>query len=110
MFALPTRDGGLGIPVLGEVVDDEYQASLRVTAPLAALMVLQSSDLPNSEEIHTCKGIVSAERRNREKEKLDTIEGVLPQSTARAFKQAQGKGASSWLTTLFLKERTWVSA
>ena len=33
IFALPTRSGGLGIPILGDVAEDEFQTSLQMTAP-----------------------------------------------------------------------------
>ena len=104
MFALPVRCGGLGIPVLGEIADDEFQASVRMTAPLAALMVLQSTCLPSSDDVSACRSIVTTEKSIREKERCDAVEQALPPTTARAFKQAQGKGASSWLTALPLKE------
>ena len=73
MFELPTRGGGPGVPVLGKIADDKYQTSLRVTAPFAALMVLQSSGLPNSDEIRACRSTVSDERRIREKNMPDTV-------------------------------------
>ena len=104
VFALPARVGGLGIPVLQEVANEEFQTSLRVTAPLVTLMVLQSKEMPNRDEIRNCHAIVSAEKRTKEMEKLAAIEEALPPTTARAFKQAQEKGASSWLTALPLKE------
>ena len=104
MFALPTCDSGHSIPVLGKIADDEYQTSLRVTAPLAALMVLQSSGLSNFDEIRACRSTVSDKRRIREKGMLDTVERVLPLATSRAFKQVQGKGVSSWLAALPLEE------
>jgi len=69
LFALPARDGGLTIPVLSEISEDEFQTSMRMTAPLATLMVLQSSDMPNPDDISASRNIVNAEKRTREREK-----------------------------------------
>ena len=104
MFALPVRSGGLGIPLLAEIAEDEFRASVRMTAPLTALMVLQSVSLPDSDEVTVLRRTVTSEKRIKEKENCDALEQTLPLTTARAFIQAQGKGASSWLTALPLKE------
>ena len=47
---------------------------------------------------------MSAEKCARETEKPNAIEQALPTTTVRAVKQAQEKGASSWLTALALEE------
>ena len=48
MYALPTRNGVLGIPVVGEIAQHEFETSLQVTAPLATIMALQSLELPDA--------------------------------------------------------------
>ena len=39
MFALPLRYGGLGIPQFSELASQDFLASKRITAPLAAIMI-----------------------------------------------------------------------
>ena len=51
VFALPARLGGLGIPVLQEIADEELQISLRVIAPLVMLMVLKLAQMSDTDEI-----------------------------------------------------------
>ena len=104
MFALPVRAGGLGIPILKEIADDELNASLRMTAPLAAIMTLQSFDLPSSEAEEAGRKLTIALKQDKETQSVQLVESLLSDTTVRAFKQAQAKGASSWLGALPLKE------
>ena len=49
VFALPARDGGLGIPIPTEVVAEQYRASRSITNPLVALCTGQNTEpLPNT--------------------------------------------------------------
>ena len=51
IFALPTRPGGLGIPILTTEADFEYNKSKTLSAPLAALIVTQNMLALPDEEI-----------------------------------------------------------
>ena len=46
LFTLPIRDGGLGMPILTETARSEYTTSTLVNAPLAAIFVMQGTELP----------------------------------------------------------------
>ena len=104
LFALPTRNGGLGMPILGEIAETEFQASLQMTAPLATIMALQSFELPDPARVSECQNSVKAQKKVREKHNAEAVEHELAPTTLRALKQAQEKGASSWLNALPLKE------
>ena len=104
LYALPIRMGGLGIPILQEKAPDEFSTSLRVTAPLATIMAMQGSNLPQKEEVDNIRADMRRDKNNREKEKAAMIEETLPDNTKRAVKQAQEKGASNWLSTLPLSD------
>ena len=105
LYALPIRNGGLGIPILKDIAEDEFQTSLQVTAPLATIMALQSINLPDPSEVAESRRRMRIQKTIREKEKAEAVDQALPPSTQRAMKQAQDKGASSWLSVLPLKEQ-----
>ena len=92
------------MPILGDIADYEFQASLQMTAPLAMIMALQASELPDASDVGECRRIVKAQKSIIEKEATESVEQSLDPSRLRALKQAQEKGASSWLCALPLKE------
>jgi hypothetical protein len=63
LFALPTRNGGLGMPILGEIAEYEFQASMQMTAPLATIMALQSFELPDPATVSQCQNSVKAQKK-----------------------------------------------
>ena len=98
MFALPVRDGGLGMPQLCDTAQSEFAASIAITAPLAAIIALQGASLPDEDEV---KLLHLEHRRARivaEKARSDLVDSKLAPETLRAIQQAREKGASSWLS------------
>ena len=75
-----------------------------MTAPLAAIMVSQKHELPNQEEVNATRNLVSAAKHIRSKQLVTAVEESLAPEMARPFKQAQGKGASTWLSALPLED------
>ena len=55
LFSLPVRLGGMGIEQISYIADEEYARSKQITAPLAALIVIQGNSLPNPEDIQSAK-------------------------------------------------------
>ena len=100
MFSLPIRLGGLGIPVFNDKAPEEYGNSLRLTAPLVSIMVLQGDTLPDKPEAKQ----IRADHQQRAKAILNqkslVTEEMLPEVTKRAVQHAKEKGASSWLSVL----------
>ena len=41
LFSMPTRFGGLGIPIMKESAEQQYSASKKITAPLVTIMLMQ---------------------------------------------------------------------
>lgn len=76
LYSLPIRLWGLGIPILTDTAELEFSTFVEITVPLAAIMILQGTNLPDPEE-----------------------------GTAKAVEQAKEKGASSWLSTLPLEDQ-----
>ena len=95
LFSLPIRDGGMGIPILTEAAPNEFLSSTTVNAPLAAIIALQGTDLPDA---NVTRDVVQEDRHRKaadSKIKIETIDNSLSQSTLRAITQAREKGASN---------------
>ena len=104
LYALPIRLGGLGIPILKCVAEDEYLTSCQVTAPLATIMAMQNTNLPDPSEVAEIRNQMKKQKHNFQQQSAISVEQYLPSATQRAMHQAQDKGASSWLSALPLKE------
>ena len=109
IFALPTRLGGLGIPVLTTEADFKYNASKTLSAPLAALVVTQNMfALPDEEILINTTKKLKRERIAR----VDAISTSLNQHLApemtRTISNASAKGPSNWLNVLPLAEEGYV--
>ena len=48
-MGLPVRSGGLGIDIVSDNANVEFDRSKTITAPLAAIIALQGNNLPDSE-------------------------------------------------------------
>ena len=100
--ALPARDGGLGMPILTEMVAEQHRASHSITEPIVALCTGQNTEpLPNiyivQEEL---KGETKKHRQEKQQETSTTLKNSLPPTLQKAVELASEKGASTWLTTL----------
>lgn len=105
MVALPYRFGGLGIRNPVKTADSECDASMRITALLADLIVQQDADLSklNQERVKEIKAECKAEKESRYVAEEVEIANALDEKGRRLLKCAQEKGASSWLSVLPLK-------
>ena len=106
LLALPTRLGGLGIINPIKSSKAEFHASTMISVPLATLITAQCSGY--TYECITAQVLAKKEtknlRRNREKEAASSMRETVPEPLKRAMDLAQEKGASSWLTSLPIKE------
>ena len=81
------------MPILTETARSEFITSTIVNAPLAAIMVLQGTELPDEA---TGRVIVNNERQKRsadEKARTERITAKLSPSALRAVQEASEKGA-----------------
>ena len=104
LFSLPTRLGGLSIPILSEIASNHFEASKIVTAPLVTVMVNQTDQLPNAADVKKAKSKVSSELNSIYERKSKEIDDSLPPNVLRSVIEAREKGASSWLSVLPLSE------
>ena len=105
LFSLPVRLGGLGIPIFTEKATSDYINSKMLTAPLTAIIVLQGYDLPDENSVKCIRADVTKSQSASLTSKTSLIEQNIDSSTFRAVKQAQEKGAGSWLNVLPLEEQ-----
>ena len=79
----------------------EHTFSLRLTAPLTAIIVLQKGDTGDArQQQQSIKSSLRAERRNQQEDAAAKLKAPLPQHLQRAAELASEKGAYSWLTAL----------
>ena len=80
---------------------EEHTLSLRLTAPLTAIITLQRDDIGDSrQEQQSIKSSLHTERRKHQEEAAAELKTCLPQHLQRAAELASKKGAYSWVTAL----------
>ena len=65
LYSLPLRHGGLGIPILSEITESQFEASQAITLPLVTIMITQGNKLPNKTEVNEIKHKITNEREVR---------------------------------------------
>ena len=103
MVALPLRHGGLGIQNPVHTADREYEASQKITKPLANLIYNQDHDLGKLDltAIANTKAALKAEKeKDFAAERLRIENAISSPAKKRSFSLAAQKGSSSWLSAL----------
>ena len=105
IFSLPAKHGGMGILDITETSDMEYSNSIKSTHALTeAIYNQQESFSDNSEEQARIHKAITYSRDEYFKIQKNIIVQNLPPQTRRQLDLISEKGASSWLTSLPLKE------
>ena len=100
ILSLPVRLGGLGITNPAQCSDAEFNASIKVTAPLAERIMSQTHEPPDEMDVKKLQLNVKKEREERLLKQSDELRNFLPERTKRAVTLASEKGASNWLTVI----------
>ena len=106
LLALPTRPGGLGLTVPSKTALFEHTSSLKVTAPLTALIV-QQRPIYSVETITNQRRMkleVTQMRRDQENTTAEELMLELSAQQKRAMELGKEKGASSWLSALPIED------
>ena len=105
IFALPAKLGGLGILDITETSDMEYNNSVKATSALTEAIFNQLDAYVENdyEQQKVLQSIKKARDEHFKNQKSQIINNLSPTST-RQLELASEKGASSWLTSLPLKE------
>ena len=106
LFALPARQGGLGIRVPSKAAERELLSSQKVTSTLKDHILAQDDEYSYSliRDQMQAKSEVRQENRQRDQDEAERIHAQLPDRLQRAVTLVKEKGASTWLTTLPLTE------
>ena len=55
LYLLPIKHGGFGIQILSEISEIHYEHSKSISAPLASVIIMQGSQIPDSKIINEIK-------------------------------------------------------
>ena len=106
LFALPARLGGLGLTNPTKTCNHEFTSSTNVTAPLAALILLQQPTLTPDTFVNQqlAKATVRQEKRQHQANAAAELMAQLPLHLQRAMELGSEKSASSWLLALPIED------
>ena len=107
LLTLPTRLGGLGLPSVKRLAQQEYGISVAVTAPLTALICIleQKSSLESvSQGQQQLKTAAVRTKTVNLQAFAQSVVDRLPPQGKQAVELAKEKGSSSWLNTLPIAE------
>ena len=95
----------MGIVIFAYIAKTEYQDSRNITESLTKLHLEQTTEYNiNRDELAKLKYNIKKEKLQRNTERLQSLIIDLPTNKIRLNKINQEKGASTWLSTLPLKE------
>ena len=97
-LSLPLRLGGLGLKILTETAQEEYENSRHFT------MQLKNQILSTQTEGGKTKSVIQSERKQRQQTTLNLIREEMTDAEKRQNDTNLECGVSNWLTTLPLKE------
>ena len=85
LYSLPLRHGGLGILILSEIVEFQFEASKAITLPLVTIMITEGNTLPNKTEINEIKRKITNEQETRISEQALKLEQDQTPHTLKAI-------------------------
>ena len=100
LFSIPIKNGGMGIKILADISDAEFGRSVEITAPLAAIIVLQSDELPNPNQVEKAKSLMRQQKMGAAQSKKGHIDSATQSDTLRIIQQSRKTGSSNWLSAL----------
>ena len=103
LLSLPVKNGGMGLKVVSNETDTEYSRSKEISAPLAAIIALQGSDLPCQQAVASIKAQVKAQKNILLQNKITECDSDMDNLTLRTIQQTREPGASNWLSALPLQ-------
>lgn len=108
IFALPSRLGGLGIPIPSFHSQPSYESSVKLTASTVSLIVTQdpykSISYEDVSSITEAKKDIRNSNRLREICQASDLDARLTPAQRRLISLAKEKGSSSWLAAIPVEE------
>ena len=100
LLSLPTKFGGLGIPIFEEQCAIEHSNSRSITSHLCKAIGSQSREYTPDPHVVKKKSAIRKRKLDNIKESLQLLDTLLNESQKRLLSLNQEYGASSWLSTL----------
>ena len=107
LLSLPTKLGGLGLPIFQEISDIEYKNSLKVTSVLKDRIINQERSY-NNVNLKPIKNKIKNEKVSRHLAKLDKLKSKMSDNKRKLNEINNESTASLWLSSLPLKEEGYV--
>ena len=105
MLSFPTKLGGLGIDIVHEISDYEYEASRKVTQRLIKKVIDQDMNVEeNNLEVKMTKTEINKERQERRQNNLSVLKESMSDKQRRVNEILQEHGSSNWLNVLPIEE------
>ena len=104
LLSLPSKLGGLGIPIFVEISNEEYEYSLMLSKDLSTRIMKQEIQLSSETDVQNIKRKIKNQKQKKHQAKLENIRSYLTEEQIRLNNLNQEHGSSSWLTTLPLSE------
>ena len=108
LLSLPVKLGGLGIPIFSEICETEYSNSLIITENLRNNIIQQNRQYEIDQDMQKKKNNIKFNRSKRNQKELENIRKDLNENQITLNNINQEIGASSWLTTMPIKEEGYV--
>ena len=104
LLSLPSKLGGLGIPIFAEISNQEYEYSLMLSKDLSTRIMKQEIQLSSETDVQNIKRKIKNQKQKKHQAKLENIRSYLTEEQIRLNNLNQEHGSSSWITTLLLSE------
>ena len=109
LLSLPPKLGGLGLPIFADISNKEYVNSIKVTNDLTDLIIKQNPKYEvNVKLLNEVKNNIKRDRREDQNKLLRDIRLNLHEEKRRLHDINQELGASTWLTSLPIKDEGYV--
>ena len=108
LISLPVKYGGLGIPLFSEISNLEYDNSLLITENLRNKINDQIRQYEADPDLQKKKNKIKANKAERYKAILDDIKNAMNDQSVRLNTINREISASTWLTTLPLKDEGYI--
>ena len=109
LLSLPIKLGGMGIPIFSEISQTEFQNSSQLTEEHVSLITRQERTYNiEKESLNNIKHKIKLERQTCNQQKLVNIKSKLTTQQCRLNDINIEQGASTWLTTLPIKDEGYM--
>ena len=108
LLSLAPRLGGLGIPIFEELCEIEYQNSIMISEHLCTRITDRFRRHEPDPELNIKKKQIKSMNNDRQKNILEIIKNEMSSEERTQNDLNLETGASSWLTTLPVKEEGYI--